>query len=210
MAAAIDRSTRPSIRSQPTAAITVSHMAVALFLAIGSWANATLAQEVPPPAYQIAAHQAGVPSAVLYAVALQESGASLQGRLIPWPWTLNVVGMPERYATRAEACARLKQALGQSPANRIDAGLGQVNLGYQAHRYTHPCELLDPYRNLAIAADILREQHTPGEDWLLAIGRYHRPAGGAPAARYRRSVHQHLARVLGPDVSLSSTRDTTP
>lgn len=36
-------------------------------------------QEVPPPAYQLAAQQAGVPSPVLYAVALQESGARLRG-----------------------------------------------------------------------------------------------------------------------------------
>ncbi|HCE7132033.1 TPA: lytic transglycosylase domain-containing protein, partial [Pseudomonas aeruginosa] len=97
-----------------------------------------------------------------------------------------------------------------TPVNRIDAGLGQVNLGYHAHRYAHPCELLDPYRNLAIAAEILQEQHTPGEDWLVAIGRYHRPAGGAPAARYRRSVHQHLTRVLGPGASLPSARSPMP
>ena len=81
-----------------------------------------------------------------------------------------------------------------------------MNLGYQAHRYAEPCELLDPYRNLAIAADILKEQYVPGEDWLSAIGRYHRPAGGAPAARYRRSVNQHLTRVLGPGTSLAAAR----
>src|SRR3546814_1019505 len=85
----------------------------------------------------------------------------LRGRLIPWPWSLNVAGTPQRYATRAEACAGLHRALAHTPANRIDAGLGQVNLGYHAHRYTQPCELLDPYRNLAVAAEILREQHTP-------------------------------------------------
>ncbi|MBN0654143.1 lytic transglycosylase domain-containing protein, partial [Pseudomonas aeruginosa] len=97
-------------------------------------------------------------------------------------------------ATRVESCAGLQLALRQAPPTRVDAGLGQINLGYQKHRYCHPCDLLDPYVNLAIAAQILREQHTPGEDWLLAIGRYHRPAGGAPAARYRRSVAQHLER----------------
>lgn len=161
-------------------------------------------QELPPPAYQLAAQQAGVPSPVLYAIALQESGAKLRGRLIPWPWTLNVAGQSERYTTRTEACAGLRRALNRVPASRIDAGLGQVNLGYQAHRYSVPCDLLDPYRNLAIAADILREQHAPGENWLLAIGRYHRPAGGTAADRYRRSVHQHLTRVLGPGVSLST------
>lgn len=181
-----------------------------LLLATGGWALAALAREVPPPAYQLAAHRADVPAAVLYAVALQESGTRLRGRLVPWPWTLNVAGKPYRYATRAEACAGLRQALKRTSATRIDAGLGQVNLGYHTQRYAQPCELLDPYRNLAIAAEILREQHTPDEDWLLAIGRYHRPAGGAPAARYRRSVHRHLTRVLDPVVPVTTFQATTP
>ncbi|WP_413728315.1 lytic transglycosylase domain-containing protein [Sodalis sp. RH19] len=180
----------------------------ALLLTLGTGTGRAL--EVPPPAYQLAAQQAGVPSPVLYAVALQESGTRLRGRIVPWPWTINVAGRAERYATHAEACAGIRRALSRVPANRIDAGLAQVNLGYQAHRYNGPCEVLDPYRNLAIAAQILREQHTPGEDWLLAIGRYYRPAGGAPAARYRRSVNQHLARVLGPGISLTSARSITP
>ncbi|EPN9802958.1 lytic transglycosylase [Pseudomonas aeruginosa] len=184
-------------------------LGMAWLLGAGIPALAAQAQELPPPAYQIAAQKAGVPSPVLFAVALQESGTKLRGRLIPWPWTLNVAGQSERYATRAEACSGLRRALARAPASRIDAGLGQVNLGYQAHRYAVPCELLDPYRNLAIAADILREQHLPGENWLLAIGRYHRPAGGEAAARYRRSVHRHLTRVLGPGGSLPSV-STTP
>ena len=193
-------------------AAAVTHRAGCAALVLGLSAHAAIAfgQEVPPPAYQLAAQQAGVPSPVLYAVALQESGARLRGRLIPWPWTLNVAGRAERYATRAEACAGIRRALARTPANRIDAGLGQVNLGYHAHRYAHPCDLLDPYRNLAIAAEILQEQHTPGEDWLLAIGRYHRPAGGAPAARYRRSVHRHLTRVLDPGVPVPTLQATTP
>ena len=136
-------------------------------LALCAWVPIASAQEVPPPAYQLAAQRAGIPSPVLFAVALQESGARLHGRLIPWPWTLNVAGQAERYATRAEACAGLRRALARTPASRIDAGLGQVNLGYHAHRYEHPCDLLDPYRNLDIAADILLEQHTPGEDWFF-------------------------------------------
>ena len=57
-------------------------------------------------------------------------------------------------------------------------------------------------RRSASLAITPKEQHSPGEDWLLAIGRYHRPAGGEPAARYRRSVSRHLARVQG-------TRPTT-
>ena len=190
------------------AALTRYH---AMLLLLGSLlAGFVQAQEVPPPAYQIAAQRAGIPSTVLYAVALQESGTGFNGRLVPWPWTLNVAGAPRRFATRAEACAGLHQALREVPPTRIDAGLGQINLGYQRHRYDHPCELLDPYRNLALAAQILREQHAPGQDWLITIGRYHRPAGGAPAARYRQSVGRHLARVLGEPARGSDTRRTLP
>lgn len=128
------------------------------------------------------------------------------GRLVPWPWTLNVAGESRRYATRKAACTGLLEALRSFPATRIDAGLGQINLGHQKQRYRRPCDLLDPYYNLAQAADILREKHTVNEDWLLAIGRYHRPAGGEPAARYRRSVARHLQRVQGPCASTCLTR----
>ncbi|MBO9831229.1 transglycosylase SLT domain-containing protein [Xanthomonas phaseoli] len=176
-------------------------------------ADTAWGQETPPPAYQIAAAQAGVPSTVLYAIALQESGTRLRGRLIPWPWTLNVAGASQRHATRSEACLALRQALRNTPAQRIDVGLGQINAGYHAQRAPQPCALLDPYRNLAIAAEILREQHTPGEDWLTAIGRYHRPAGGLPALRYRGRVQHHLVRVLGRPqaiATLNGHRDSRP
>lgn len=160
------------------------------------WTSPGQARESPPPAYQMAAAPAGVPSPVLFAVALQESGALLRGHLIPWPWTLNVAGQSERYPTRSDACRRLRQILTRLPASRVDVGLGQINLGYQSQRYVAPCDLLDPYANLATAARILREQHLPNENWLLAIGRYHRPAGGDLAARYRRSVGLRLSQVL--------------
>ena len=179
-------------------------------LCLAVWTAPAEARDVPPPAYQLAARDADIPSAVLYAVALQESGVTLRGRRVPWPWTLNVAGQARRFQTREAACADLRRALREVPRTRIDVGLGQINVGYQAGRFDHPCELLDPYRNLAIAAAILREHHTPGEDWLLAIGRYHRPAGGAPAARYRRSVHQHLARVQGSPVPVAAARSPSP
>ncbi|WP_371415241.1 lytic transglycosylase domain-containing protein [Serratia sp. 1D1416] len=181
-----------------------------MMLVISLASHSPQASEIPPPAYQLAAQQAGVPSPVLYAVALQESGTQLNGRIVPWPWTLNVAGRAERYATRQEACAGIRRALSRVKVTRIDVGLAQINLGYHAHRYKAHCEVLDPYRNLAIAGQILHEQHRAGQDWLLTIGRYHRPAGGAPAARYRHSVSQHLVRLFDPDLSLSSNRSSAP
>ena len=153
------------------------------------------ARELPPPAYQLAAAKAQVPADVLYAVALQESGRVMGGRVVPWPWTLNVAGLSRRYATRRLACADLRQVLRLTPASRVDVGLGQLNVGHQRHRVRQPCELLQPYRNLRLAAIILREQYTVQGGWLIAAGRYHRPAGGAPAVRYRQRVSQHLARL---------------
>lgn len=189
----------------------VSQFRRALVFAAGLYASTVYAQEVPPPAYQLAAQRAGIPSTVLYAVALQESGIRRNGRIVPWPWSLNVAGQSRRFATRADACSGLQQAMRSTPHTRIDAGLGQINLGYHQQRYSTACDLLDPYRNLAIAAEILKEQHNSGEDWLMAIGRYHRPAGGELAARYRRSVSRHLARVQGarPTTAASAARQET-
>lgn len=165
---------------------------------------------LPPPAYQLAAHEAGVPSAVLFAIALQESGTDIRDRQVPWPWTLNIAGQPRRFPTRDGACAELTTALETTPDRRIDVGLGQINVGYHVHRVTHPCKLLDPYQNLVIAAAILREQYKPGEGWLNAVGRYHRPAGGEPAERYRRSIHHRLSRIHGGPAALTTSKEGLP
>jgi hypothetical protein len=151
---------------------------------------------VAPPAYEWAARAAHVPASVLFAIAREESGMPIHGRWIPWPWTLNVAGLPRRFMTRQEACAALRQALEHVSPHRIDVGLGQIDVGYFGRRVATPCELLNPYRNLLLAATILRRYHDAGDDWMVAIGRYHRPAGGAPAVRYRREVAEQLARVL--------------
>jgi len=179
------------------------HIAVAIGLLVAS--GIAQAQQTPPAAYQLAAAHADVPASILFAVALQESGMTLRGRLIPWPWTLNIAGRAHRYTNRTETCSALRYTLQRLPGTRVDVGLGQINVGYHGHRVDEPCQLIDPYRNLMIAAMLLREHHTPGGDWLTTVGHYHRPAGGAPAERYRRSVEQHLERILGSNrVTLSS------
>lgn len=168
----------------------------AIGLLTSIWMLSATAQ-TPPSAYQLAARSAAVPAVVLYAMAQQESGIRLRGQTIPWPWTLNIAGGPYYYPNRAQACSALKAALQKNLTTRIDVGLAQLNLGYQQRHYRRPCELLDPYRNLAIAAAILRDNHRPGENWLTAAGRYHRPAGGELATRYRNRISLHLAKLIG-------------
>ena len=156
------------------------------------------ARELPPAAYQQIARQAGIPAEILYAIALQESALPLRGQLRPWPWTLNVAGRPLRFANQPAACQALHQALSTTVPTRIDIGLTQINWGYHGQRFTSPCTALHPTRNLRVAAQLLREQHRHSGDWLQAAGHYHRPAGGAPAARYRQGVARHLARLRFP------------
>lgn len=159
----------------------------------------TAAAELPPPAYQLAGFTAGVPGVVLFSLALQESGTKIRGRVLPWPWTLNVAGASYRFATREAACTALLIGIHEAGAKRVDAGIGQVNIGWNGHHFREPCEALDPYRNLSVSAEILKGWYDQTGNWTEAAGRYHRPAGGAPAARYRTAFDQHLRRVLGND-----------
>lgn len=153
------------------------------------------AEDIPPPAYQLAAHAANIPSQVLYAVALTESGMRIDNKVRPWPWTLNIAGKGRFFKTREEACIALTKALKNTSAKRVDVGLGQINYGYHGHRVQAPCDLLEPSVNLTIAAELLQYHHRQGEDWLIAIGRYHHPAGGEHANRYRKVVKTHLLRI---------------
>jgi len=168
--------------------------------------NAVPAQsaEVPPPAYQSIAIPIGVPSEVLYSIALQESGTRIRGRIIPWPWTLNVAGTGYRFATRTDACLALRIAIVSVGPAHVDVGLGQTNIQANGHRYTEPCEGLDPHKNLQVTAQILAEQKAKAGSWIGAAGRYHRPAGGAPAARYRRAFTEHLSRVTGINLKMEN------
>jgi soluble lytic murein transglycosylase-like protein len=177
---------------------------------VGTASMSADAASTVPPAYERAAEAAGVPPAVLLAVAREESGRRLNGRWIPWPWTLDVAGVPQYFLTETGACAALERALGDVPPTRIDVGLGQINFGFYGERVGEPCELLNPYRNLALAATILRAHHEPGENWLIAAGRYHRPAGGPLAARYGEAVAEQLARVLARRQAKDVAENETP
>ncbi len=141
-----------------------------------------------------------MPPAVLYAVSLAESATTLPFGRRPWPWTLNIAGRGARYATRKAACRALQTAL--THTRSVDVGIAQINVRWQpglfgaGERFAAPCAALDPYANLDAAAALLRRCHerTAG-GWSAAAGCYHRPAGGAPAARYRAAFTKELTRL---------------
>lgn len=153
-----------------------------------------------PPAYRKAAQAHAVPPTMLYALSLTESAARLSYGRRPWPWTLDIDGRGVRYVSRSAACMALHQALHQTTI--IDVGLGQLNVHWQralfgaGGRFAKPCAALDPYANLDAAAALLARCHVVHPaSWVQAAGCYHRPAGGPPAARYRRAFKAQLARI---------------
>ena len=122
---------------------------------------------------------------LLYAIALMESGRPREGGLAPWPWTLWLPGQGGVFLeTREQALSTLSA----HSAAAVDVGLMQVNLRWHGHRVASPEALLEPARNLEIAARILSEAlaTAPG-DLELGIGRYHSP-NEARARDYGRTV----------------------
>lgn len=162
------------------------------------WPTACWAQwpEMPPPAYQLAAHAAGTPSELLYAVAKTESNAKLRIGYFPWPWTLNVNQKSLYFTTRDEACRAALNGIELHGEFSVDIGLTQQNWGHVGKEwFAHPCDALDPYANLAAASKQLRRYYDQSGDWIVAAGKYHRPAGGEPASRYRAAVRRRLEQI---------------
>ena len=150
-----------------------------------------------PVGYQQVADAYDLPPEVLYAVALTESARQVDstGNVRPWPWTLNVQGRGHFFASREEAEAALQQHFDQGRTS-IDIGLMQVNWRYHRQRLGSPQLALDPYHNLRVAAEILRDCHQSRKNWWAAVGCYHAPNNPQRAARYRARVRAHWRRVI--------------
>ena len=149
-----------------------------------------------PVGYQQVADAYDLPAEVLYAVALTESARRVDstGNVRPWPWTLNVRGRGHFFASRQEAEAALQGLLDQGRTS-VDIGLMQVNWRYHRQRLGSLQRAIDPYHNLRVAAEILRDCHRNRQDWWEAVGCYHAPNSPHRAARYRARVFEHWQRV---------------
>lgn len=125
--------------------------------------------------YDRVAAYVGVPSKMLYAIAMTESGFFKNGVSSPWPWTLNIAGDPKRYPGRQAMFEGLMSAL-QAGQTRIDIGPMQVNWYWQFERIGSPWTITDPLINLKVGAAIFKHHFLETGDWWEAAGRYHRPA----------------------------------
>lgn len=149
------------------------------------------ATQVVPPGYVRVAKEFGIPPAIFFGVAYQESKMRFGNTALPWPWTLNVEGKPYRYRTRLEAERDLMRFLNAGKRS-IDIGLCQVNWKYNGLRLGDPRKGLDPYWNMRVSASILREHFDATGDWFTAVGMYHNQANKERARKYATSVFSRL------------------
>lgn len=167
-------------------------LVVVVALAASTTGVAADAGEVVPPGYRWVAGQHGIPADLFYAMALTESGkaAGTGMRRRPWPWALNIAGEGRFFANRIEAWRAFNAALGAGE-DRVDVGLMQINWRYHGTLLKSSWQALEPYRNLELAARILKDCYRERGDWWASVGCYHAPANSERARRYRNRVLGH-------------------
>ena len=166
--------------------------------AVGLLCGPMIAQSQPIPAgYQQVAREYGLPPALLYAVALTESGQSSlsHGEFRPWPWALNIDGKGQYFPSRQSAWRALQAALTKTDAS-VDIGLMQVSWRYHHSSLGSSWQALDPYHNLRVAAELLRNCFIDHSNWIESAGCYHAPNDPARANRYGRRIQERWAQVL--------------
>lgn len=125
-----------------------------------------------------AAQEHNVPVAVLYAVALTETGQ--RGDL--HEFAMNVGGRPVFSSSLPEAVAVFENARARG-VKLIDIGCMQVNHHYHGRMFKSVEAMFDPRQNVDYAATFLRDLYRSEKTWTSAVARYHAGPGNAPAQK---------------------------
>lgn len=151
-----------------------------------------------------AAAETGVPLQVLLAVSLTETGRAIGGRLLPWPWTLNIEGDGFWFDTHAEALARARAS---RAAGRVsfDTGCFQVNYRWHGEAFASLEDMLDPVANAVYAGRFLARLRAETGSWSAAAGAYHSRTP-RHATRYRAIFDRHYAALDQAPLPLVAAR----
>ena len=125
-------------------------------------------------AVAVAEREAGLPPALLAAIARVESGRrdAASGTVTPWPWTINAEGRGSFFPTKAAAIAAVRELQAQG-VRSIDVGCMQVNLNHHPNAFATLEAAFEPLTNARYAARFLGELQASRNDWMAAAGAYH-------------------------------------
>ncbi len=117
--------------------------------------------------------QHGIPHNLLRAISRIESGRNVAGQgTVAWPWTINANGKPYVLNTKAEAIAKVRE-LRSKGITSIDVGCMQINLKHHPGAFASLEEAFDPQKNIAYAAQFLKEKMAAQGNWQNAVAHYH-------------------------------------
>jgi hypothetical protein len=125
-----------------------------------------------------AAREHNVPVAVLYAVALTETGQ--KGDL--HEYAMNVGGRSVFNPSLPEALTVFENARARG-VKLIDIGCMQVNHHYHGRMFPSVEAMFDPRQNVDYAAKFLQNLYRSEKTWTSAVARYHAGPGNAPAQK---------------------------
>lgn len=116
----------------------------------------------------------GIPSQLLDAISIVESGRFDQTRkaTLAWPWTVTANGEGKYFPSKAEAVAEVRRLKGQGVRN-IDVGCMQVNLKHHPEAFSDLEEAFEPVANVAYAARFLKGLFEATGHWPTAASYYH-------------------------------------
>ena len=130
-----------------------------------------------------------LPAGLMSAIGRVESGRydAAEGRVVPWPWTIDVAGAGKQYDTAMEVVLTT-QWLRDKGLKNIDVGCFQVSLQYHPDAFETMEKAFDPATNARYAGSLLASLKARLGNWPDAVAAYHSadPARGTP---YREKVY---------------------
>lgn len=149
----------------------------------------------------LAGRQAGIPDHLMAAIGRIESGRrGPDGRINPWPWSINVEGVDHVYDTRDMAIAAVHTFQAQG-VRSIDVGCMQINLLHHPTAFATLEKAFDPATNATYAAHFLTELFTLTGTWDKATATYHSATPDKGNA-YQRKVSAVMAEEAASDIAL--------
>jgi hypothetical protein len=138
-------------------------------------------------AADIATVRSNIPVNIMQAIALTETGRTIDGRLRPWPWVLNIGGDAVWFQSQADTLDHANELIASGITN-FDIGCFQLNYRWHAANFDSLNSMLNPEINALYAAHYLTQKYSIAGSWGDAVGAYH-----SATVTY---AHAYLARFL--------------